>query len=84
MKIKAICEGSLAAIVSAIFLYSALISPVTVSALHMRKTMPDAWFSSSVTWYALFAVLVLSITVASIVFRMVYRHSMRAATNRTF
>jgi hypothetical protein len=64
MKLKAIFESALAGVVAAIFSYSALISPATHAAIDMRRRMPDAWFSSSIVWYATAVVLGISLVVA--------------------
>jgi len=53
--------------------YFSLISPATHAALALRRSMPDAWFSSSVTWYALGAVLLASAAIAVVVSRKVYK-----------
>jgi hypothetical protein len=75
MKTKALVEGILAGAVSAIFCYWALISPATLAAIAIRRKMPDAWFSGLITWYAMFAVIVVSIVVAGIACRMIYKHA---------
>jgi uncharacterized membrane protein YhaH (DUF805 family) len=75
MKIKPIVEGVLAGIVLAVFCYLALISPATLAAIAVRRRMPDAWFSGLITWYATFAVIGVSIAVAGVACRMVYKHA---------
>jgi hypothetical protein len=45
MKIKAVFEGILAGLISAVLSYSAPISRATFTAIAMRRKMPDAWFS---------------------------------------
>lgn len=74
MKTKALIEGILAGTVSAIFCYSALISRTTLAAIAIRRRMPDAWFSGLITWYAMFAVIGVSIAAAGVAFRIVYKH----------
>jgi len=74
MRIKAVVEGILAGVISAIFCYGALISPATVAAIAIRRKMPDAWFSSSIVWYATSAVIGVSLAVAGIACRMIYKH----------
>jgi hypothetical protein len=75
MKLKAIFESVLAGIVAAIFSYLALISPATHAAIDIRRRMPDAWFSSSIVWYATAVVLGISLVIAGIVYRIVYRQA---------
>jgi hypothetical protein len=73
MKIKAVLERILAGVISAIFSYSALISPATVAAIAIRHKMPDAWFSGLITWYATFVVLGVSLVIAGVACRFVYK-----------
>lgn len=73
MKLKVILESALAGIVAAIFCYSNLIPPATLASLAIRRRMPDAWFSSSITWYAAGAVLIASVAIAAVVYRIVYK-----------
>lgn len=75
MKIKALFGGIVAGVVSAILSYSALISPATVAAIAIRRKMPNAWFSGLITWYAAFVVIGMSLVIAGVAFRMVYKHS---------
>jgi len=75
MKIKALVEGILAGVVSAIFCYWALISPATLAAIAIRRKMPDAWFSGLITWYAMFAVIGVSMAVAGVASRVIYKHA---------
>lgn len=79
MKIKALAEASVAGVISAIFCYSALITPATLAALAIRRKMPEAWFSGLIDWYAAFAVAGVAILVAGVACRMVYKHVMRAS-----
>ena len=79
MKIKAIFEGSLAGVISAILSYSALISPATVAAIAIRRKMPDAWFSGLIVWYATFVVIGVSIVIAGVGYRIVYKHVVGSA-----
>jgi uncharacterized membrane protein len=74
MKIKAIFEGILLGIISAILSYYALISPATVTALAVRRKMPDAWFSGLIVWYAAFIVIGVSIVIGGVACRAVYKH----------
>jgi hypothetical protein len=74
MKIKAIFEGILLGVISAILSYYALISPATVTALAVRRKMPDAWFSSLIVWYGAFIVIGVSIVIGGVAFRVVYKH----------
>lgn len=75
MKIKALVEGILAGVVSAVFCYWALISRATVAAIAIRRKMPEAWFSGLIDWYATFAVIGVSMVVAVVACRMVYKHA---------
>jgi len=75
MKTKGLVEGILAGAVSAIFCYSALISPATVAALAIRRKMPEAWFSSSIISYAMLAVIGISMVLAGVVCRIIYKHA---------
>jgi hypothetical protein len=75
MKNKALVEGILAGVVAAIFCYWALISRATLAAILIRRKMPDAWFSGLITWYAMFAVIVVSMAAAGVACRMVYKHA---------
>jgi hypothetical protein len=75
MKTKALVEGILAGAVSAIFCCWALISPATLAAIAIRHKMPDAWFSGGITWYAMFAVIGVSMAVAGVACRLIYKHA---------
>jgi hypothetical protein len=79
MKLKAIFASALAGIVAAIFSYSVLISPATLAALAIRRKMPDSWFSSAIVWYATAVVLVISVAIAGVVHRIVYKQTGGAA-----
>ena len=83
MKIKAILEGIFVGVISAILSYYALISPATVAAIAMRRKMPDAWFSGLIVWYATFIVILVSIVVAGVASRVVYRHVADSAPRST-
>ena len=74
MKIKAILEATLAGAISAIFCYGALISPATFAAIAIRRKMPGAWFAGLIEWYAIFAVIGVSMAVAGVACRMIYKH----------
>jgi hypothetical protein len=73
MKSKAIFGSALAAIVCAVFSYSALSRPLILVGLEVRRRMPDAWFSSSIVAYAVGLNLLIAILIAGIVCRAVYR-----------
>ena len=75
MKIKAVLESVLAGVISAIFSYSALIAPAIIAASAIRRKMPDAWFSGLITWYATFIVLGVSLVIAGVACRMVYKQA---------
>ena len=75
MKIKALVEGIVVGIVLAIFCYWTLISPATLAAIAIRRRLPDAWFSGLITWYAMFAVIGVSMAVAGVACRMIYKHA---------
>jgi hypothetical protein len=75
MKIKAVLESIFAGVIAAIFSYRVLIAPATLAALALRRKMPDAWFSGSITWYAMFVVFGISILIAGFACRIVYRHA---------
>jgi predicted phage tail protein len=74
-KIKAVLESVLAGVISAIFSYSALIAPAIIAASAIRRKMPDAWFSGLITWYATFIVLGVSLVIAGVACRMVYKQA---------
>ena len=73
MKTKAIFGGISAGVVAAIFSYYVLISPATVAATAIRRKMPDVWFSGLIVWYATFVVLGVSIVIAGVACRIVYK-----------
>jgi hypothetical protein len=75
MKTKAFVEGIVTGIVAGVVCYRALSWPALHAAIAIRRKMPEAWFSSFITWYAIFAVIGLSIVVAGIVCRKVYKVS---------
>jgi hypothetical protein len=79
MKIKVVFESILAGVISGIFSYCALYVPATLAAVAIRRKMPDAWFSGLIVWYALFAVIAVSIVIAGIAFRTVYKHAAGSA-----
>jgi uncharacterized membrane protein len=74
MRIKALFEGTLAGVVVVTASYRALISPAILAAIAIRRKMPDAWFSGLITWYAAFVVIGVSMVIAGVAFRMVYKH----------
>jgi len=75
LKIKAALEGILAGIISSVLSYSAIISRASVTAIAMRRKMPDAWFSGSIVWYATFIVILVSIVVGAVAYRVVYKYA---------
>jgi hypothetical protein len=75
MKIKAIVEGVLAGVVSAFFCCSTLSLPATLAAIAVERKMPEAWFSGLITWYAMFAVIGVSLVVGGVACRLVYKHA---------
>jgi len=75
IRTKAIFESISAGAISAILSYSALISPATVAAMAIRRKMPNAWFSGLIGWYASFLVIGVSIVIAGVASRMVYKHA---------
>jgi hypothetical protein len=75
VKSKAILQSALAGIVAAALSYSVLITPAELAALAIRRRIPDAWFSSSVLWYATAIVLGISVVTASVAFRIVYKRA---------
>jgi uncharacterized membrane protein len=79
MKIKAVLEGILAGLISAVLSYSALISRATVTAIAMRREMPDAWFSGLIVWCATFIVILVSIVIAAVAYRVVYEYAAESA-----
>lgn len=79
MKIKAVLEGILAGLTTAVLSYSALISRATVTAIAMRGKMPDAWFSGLMAWYATFIVILVSIVVGAVAYRVVYKYAAESA-----
>jgi hypothetical protein len=70
MKIKALFEGILAGLISAVLSYSALISRATFTAIAIRRKMPDAWFSGLIVWYATSIVILISIVIAEVAYRV--------------
>jgi hypothetical protein len=80
MKTKAIFEGILAGIISAVVSYRVLISPAILAAITVRRKMPDAWFSGLIEWYATFVVIGVSIVIAGVACRTVYKHVAESAS----
>jgi hypothetical protein len=78
MKINALVEGVVVGVVAAVLSYYLSISQATIAALSIRRKMPDAWFSGLIVWYATFLVIGLSIVIAAVVFRLVYKHAASA------
>jgi hypothetical protein len=79
MKTKAIFEGILAGIILAALSYRVLISPAILTAIAVRRKMPAAWFSGLITWYAAFVVIGISIVIAGVACRTVYKHVAESA-----
>jgi hypothetical protein len=79
MKVRAVLEGILAGQISAVLSYSALISGATVTAIAMRRKLPDAWFSGLIVWYATFIVILVSIVIAAVAYRVVYKYAAESA-----
>ncbi len=79
MKIKNVCESILAGAMSALFSYYALSVPATLTAIAIRRKMPDAWFAGLIVWYAHLAVIAVSVVIAAIACRMVYTHATQSA-----
>jgi len=79
VRFKVIFKSALAGIAAAIVSCFVLNSPVTRAALVIRQRMPEAWFSSSVVLYAIAVVLVCSIAIGSLVFRIAYKRAIRSA-----
>jgi hypothetical protein len=80
LKIDAVFAAIVAGIVSAIVSYSALISRGTLAAVAIRRKFPNAWFSGSITWYAAFVVIGVSLGIAGAAFWMVYKHSAQSSS----
>jgi hypothetical protein len=78
MKIKAVLEAFLAAVISLTLSYRLLIVPATLAGVAIRRKMPDAWFSGLITWYALFVVVGVSMVIAGVACRIVYKHAVRS------
>lgn len=74
MRIKAMVEGALAGVLSLALSYKILIAPATFVALSIRRRFPHAAFSGLIVWYATFGVFALSVVIACVAFRAVYRH----------
>jgi len=75
MKIKAVLESIMVGVVLAIISYHELKTPAYLAAVALRRRMPDAWFSGLITWYALFIVIGISMVIAGVACRMVYKHA---------
>ena len=78
MKMKAVVESILVGTISAMLSYRVLISPATIAAIAIRGKIPDAWFSGLITWYAAFFVIGISIVIAGVACRIVYRQVSRS------
>jgi hypothetical protein len=79
MKTKAVFASILAGVVLAMLSYCALISPATLAAIAIRRKMPDAWFSGLIVWYAKYAVIGVSMLIAGVACRIVYKRVAGAA-----
>jgi len=75
MKLKALLEAILAGFVVAAFSYHVLITQSTYAALAISHKMPEAWFSSLLTWYAAFVVIGVSLIIGGVACWMVYRYA---------
>jgi hypothetical protein len=75
MKIKAVLESIVVGVILAILSYHELRVPAYLAAVALRRKMPDAWFSGLITWYALFVVIGISMVIAGVASRMVYKHA---------
>jgi len=75
MKIKALIEGVAAAAVSAAAFYVSFRWPAINLALKIRRKWPDAPFDGLIVFYAMVAVVGISIAVGIVAYRMVYRHA---------
>jgi hypothetical protein len=82
MKIKVVLESAVVGIVLAILSYHELRGPAYLAATALRRKMPDAWFSGLIVWYADFAVIAISIVIAGVACRMVYKHVAAGSTPR--
>jgi hypothetical protein len=78
MKIKAVLESIVVGIILAILSYHELKTPAYLAAVALRRKMPDSWFSGLIEWYALFIVIGISMAIAGVASRMVYKHSARS------
>ena len=78
MRIKIVSASILAGAVFGVFSYCVFSDSATLAALAIRRKMPNAWFSGLIVWYAHFALIALSIVIAGIAFRMVYRYATRS------
>ena len=73
MKIKAVVQG--AAAVSAAAFYVTFHWPAINLALKIRRKWPDAPFDGLIVFYAIIAVMGISIAGGIVAYRMVYRHA---------
>lgn len=73
-KMKAVAESVLTGFVMAVFSYSLFITPTTRAALEIPHQYPEAWFSSMILYYAEFVVMGVSLILAAVVSRLIYRH----------
>lgn len=80
MKMKAIVEGVMAGLVTAMVSYHTLIAPVTLAALKIGHKHADGpLFLSMFAWYAAPAVMCASIVLAGVASRLVYKHVAESA-----
>ena len=75
MKIKAVVEGAAAAAVSAAAFYVTFHLPAINLALKIRRKWPDAPFDGLIVFYAIVAVMGISIASGIVAYRIVYRHA---------
>ncbi len=73
-KVKAVAESALTGFVMAALSYWLFITPATLIALTIRRKYPETWFSSMITWYAAFVVIEVSLILAVVASRLIYRH----------
>lgn len=79
MKIKAVVQGAAAAAVSAAAFYVTFHWPAINLALKIRRKWPDAPFDGLIVFYAIIAVMGISIAGGIVAYRMVYKHAVGTA-----
>lgn len=68
-------QSVLAGLFAMLLAYRGLLTPAMLSALAIRRRMPDASFSSTITWCAEFLILSVSLVLGLIIARIVFRHA---------